>query len=260
MQESPARLIVRRLSKTFRQGDREVPALAGISLSLEPGEFLTVVGSSGCGKSTLLRVLAGLETDCDGEVALGDVPIRGPGLDRGIVFQEPRLFPWLTVEANVAFGASGARSDEERRRTVEEHLRLVGLQGFEDAFPHQLSGGMAQRAAIARALVNRPRVLLLDEPFGALDAFTRMQMQEELLRIWQVERATVVLVTHDIDEAVYLGDRVAILSPRPGTLQAVVEVPIARPRDRVSADFTHLRARVYRELFPAHAPEGDYVL
>ncbi len=254
-----ATLAVERLTKTFRHGEREVRALDELTLTLRPGEFLTVVGASGCGKSTLLRVLAGLETDYQGSVTLGGEPVRGPGLDRGLVFQEHRLFPWLTVAGNVAFGLA-ARSSEERRRGVDEHLALVGLRGFEGAFPHQLSGGMAQRVAIARALVNRPRVLLMDEPFGSLDAFTRMQMQEELLRIWQAERTTVVLVTHDVDEALFLGDRVAVLSARPGRLRALVDVQLPRPRDRVSPDFTRLRTAVFRELFPKAEPADDFVL
>jgi len=254
-----ATLAVDGLTKTFRHGPREVRALEDVTLTLRPGEFLTVVGSSGCGKSTLLRVLAGLETEYEGRVTLGGQPIRGPGVDRGLVFQEHRLFPWLDVAHNVSFGLA-ARAPEERRKAVDEHLALVGLRGFEGAYPHQLSGGMAQRVAIARALVNRPRVLLMDEPFGALDAFTRMQMQEELLRIWQAERTTVVLVTHDIDEALYLGDRVAVLSPRPGRLRALVDVDLPRPRDRVSPDFTRLRAAIFRELFPRAEPAGDFVL
>jgi sulfonate transport system ATP-binding protein len=254
-----ATLAVDGLTRTFRHAGGEVRALEEVSFTLRDGEFLAVLGASGCGKSTLLRVLAGLDTEYDGRVTLGGAPVRGPGLDRGIVFQEHRLFPWLTVEENVAFGLA-AEAPAERRRAVAEHLSLVGLDGFERAYPHQLSGGMAQRVAIARALVNRPRVLLLDEPFGALDAFTRMQLQEELLRIWQAERTTVVLVTHDIDEALYLGDRVAILSARPGRLRALVDVPFARPRDRVDPELGRLRTAVFRELFPRAAPPEDFVL
>jgi sulfonate transport system ATP-binding protein len=256
---SAAILALESLSKTFHHGDRDVEALQGVTLHVRPGELLAVVGASGCGKSTLLRVVAGLEPEYEGRAALSGEPIRAPGLDRGIVFQEHRLFPWLTVEENVAFGLAGLPADE-RRRAVEEHVALVGLAGFERAYPHELSGGMAQRVAIARALATRPRVLLMDEPFGALDAFTRMQMQEELLRIWQAERCTVVFVTHDIDEAVYLGDRVVVLSPRPGRVRTVADVGLARPRDRVSPDFQRLRAAVYRELFPAPALEEDFVL
>ncbi len=247
------------LSKSYRQEGRRVPALAGLSLAIAAGEFVAVVGTSGCGKSTLLRILAGLETDYEGRVAVDGVAVAGPGLDRGVVFQEHRLFPWLTVEENVGFGLA-AHEPRERRRAVDEHLELVGLRGFERAFPHQLSGGMSQRVAIARALVNRPRVLLMDEPFGALDAFTRMGLQDELLRVWAAERTTVVLVTHDIDEAVFLADRVVVLSSRPGAIRAVVDVPLARPRDRVSPDFSRLRTSVYRALFPRPDAPGDFVL
>jgi len=204
------------------------------------------VGGSGCGKSTLLRIIAGLERDFQGSVRLGGSPITGPGLDRGYVFQEPRLFPWLTVEGNVGFGLEGRPDREE---LVRQHIDLVGLQGFERGFPHQLSGGMAQRAAIARALVGLPQVLLLDEPFGALDALTRIRMQQEVLRIWEAERTTVILVTHDIDEAVYLADRVVILSPRPGSIRRIVNVDLPRPRDRASHDFTQIRQRIYSEFF-----------
>ena len=247
------------LRKSFRQDGREITALGGVSLQARAGEFISIVGASGCGKSTLLRIVAGLEPEYGGRAALSGEAIRAPGLDRGIVFQEHRLFPWLTVEENVAFGLD-ALSEADRRRAVDEHVALVGLAGFERAYPHQLSGGMAQRVAIARALASRPRVLLMDEPFGALDAFTRIQLQEELLRIWQAERCTVVLVTHDIDEAVYLGDRVVVMSARPGRVRTVADVALARPRDRVSPDFQRLRAAIYRELFPARAVAEDFVL
>jgi sulfonate transport system ATP-binding protein len=256
----PGALAIESLGKTFRQNGRAVTALHGVSLDVRPGEFACVVGASGCGKSTLLRIISGLEPEYQGRAALSGEPIRAPGLDRGIVFQEHRLFPWLTVEENVGFGLD-ALSETERRRAVDEHISLVGLGGIERAYPHQLSGGMAQRVAIARALASRPRVLLMDEPFGALDAFTRMQMQAELLRIWQAERCTVVLVTHDIDEAVYLGDRVVIMSPRPGRVRTIADVALPRPRDRVSPEFQRLRATIYRELFPRQpAAIEDFVL
>jgi len=240
------RLEIQGLRKYFATDDGELSVLDGINLSIAPGEFLSIVGGSGCGKSTLLRIIAGLERDFQGSVRLGGSPITGPGLDRGYVFQEPRLFPWLTVEGNVGFGLEG-RSDREE--LVRQHIDLVGLKGFERGFPHQLSGGMAQRAAIARALVGLPQVLLLDEPFGALDALTRIRMQQEVLRIWEAERTTVILVTHDIDEAVYLADRVVILSPRPGSIRRIVNVDLPRPRDRASHDFTQIRQRIYSEFF-----------
>jgi len=173
-------------------------------------------------------------------------PLEGPGTDRGIVFQEPRVFPWLTVEKNIAFGLPG-RNDT--KRIVRDHIRLVGLEGFEKAYPNQLSGGMAQRASIARAIVNRPEILLLDEPFGALDAMTKIQMHEEILRIWRVEQSTMILVTHDIDEAIYLGDRVLVMSHRPGTIKKIVEVDLPRPRDRNGVEFMEIRREIYKEFF-----------
>lgn len=241
-------LVVERLHKRFQVRTSEVVALQDINLSIDEGEFISIVGSSGCGKSTLLRIIAGLENGYDGAVRLGDRRIAGPGLDRGMVFQEHRLIPWLTVEQNVAFGLNG-KSTGENERLVREHLELVGLSGFAKAHPHQLSGGMAQRVSIARALVNQPKLLLLDEPFGALDALTRIQMQQEILRIWEVERTTMVLVTHDIDEAIYLGDRVVIMSSRPGTVKRIIPVDLPRPRDRSSYEFIRLRKEIYAEFF-----------
>ena len=241
-------LAIRGLRKDFAVNDGRVTALQDINLTVHQGEFISIIGSSGCGKSTLLRIIAGLETDYQGDAEFEGARINGPGLERGVVFQEHRLFPWLTVRENVAFGLGGGR-EHSRGESVREHIDLVGLTGFEQAYPHQLSGGMAQRASIARALVNRPQVLLLDEPFGALDALTKIQMQEEVLRIWQAEKATMVLVTHDIDEAVFLGDRVVIMSNRPGTIKRIIPVDLPRPRDRGSYEFTQLRSAIYAEFF-----------
>ena len=241
-------LVVERLNKSYQVRDSKVAALQDINLSIGEGEFISIVGASGCGKSTLLRIIAGLENGHDGSVKLGDRRIAGPGLDRGMVFQEHRLIPWLTVEQNVAFGLNGLPAGEIER-LVREHLELVGLSGFAKAHPHQLSGGMAQRVAIARALVNQPKLLLLDEPFGALDALTKIQMQQEILRIWEVERTTMILVTHDIDEAIYLGDRVVIMSNRPGTVKRLISVDLPRPRDRSSFEFVQLRREIYAEFF-----------
>lgn len=236
-----ARGVVRR----FRLAEREVLALAGVDLEVAPGAFVAILGASGCGKSTLLRLFAGLDAPDAGEVRHGGQPIEGPSLARGIVFQEHRLFPWLTVRQNIAaalLNASG--SAEERAAAVTALIELVGLNGFEEAWPHQLSGGMAQRAAIARGLANRPEVLLLDEPFGALDALTRARLQRELRRIWQRERTTTLLVTHDVDEALLLGERIVVMTPRPGRIARILDLPPDLPRDHTNADFARLRAEV----------------
>jgi sulfonate transport system ATP-binding protein len=250
---------VRRLSKTF-PGPRDagaIVALRDVELEVAPGEVLAVVGASGCGKSTLLRIIAGLELQHEGSVEVAGAPVTGPGPDRGVVFQEHRLLPWLTVEENVAFAVPHLDS-EARHRTVADHVALVGLHGFQRCFPSQLSGGMAQRVAIARALAPRPAVLLLDEPFGALDAFTRMQMQDEVLRIWEAERTTLVLVTHDIDEAVFLGDRVVVMGSRPGTVRRIFPVELERPRDRTSLEFAAMRKAVHQEFFRGRARELEF--
>jgi sulfonate transport system ATP-binding protein len=227
--------------KQFTVENETLNVLGGLSLTIAPGEFVSIVGLSGCGKSTLLRLLIGLDREYQGEIRIGGEPVRGPSLDRGIVFQEHRLFPWLSVRDNVGLGLQNAALPAaEKERAVRDHIALVGLEGFENAYPHQLSGGMAQRAAIARALVNRPSILLLDEPFGALDALTRSNLQQELRRIWQTEKISMVLVTHDVEEAVYLGDRVVVLEARPGRIERIVNVPVAHPRDRADARLKEL--------------------
>ncbi|WMY07031.1 ABC transporter ATP-binding protein [Paraburkholderia phenoliruptrix] len=219
-----------------------LPVLDDISLRIRAGEFVSVLGASGCGKSTLLRLMAGLDTDYTGEIRVAGDRVRDTSLQRGIVFQDHRLFPWLTAAQNVLAALRNAPlSLYEKRQAVAEHIALVGLEGFENAYPHQLSGGMAQRVAIARGLVNRPRVLLLDEPFGALDALTRARLQNELQRIWEHERITMVLVTHDVDEALYLGDRVVTMAPRPGRIKRIAEVNLPRPRDRADPRYVALR-------------------
>jgi len=250
-------LDIQNVSKTFGSNGDSLLALQDINLLIAPGEFTCVVGGSGCGKTTLLRIIAGLEGAYTGRVTLDGNPITGPGLDRGIVFQEHRLLPWLTVEKNVGFGLSDLPSNERRTR-VANYIDLVGLRGFEHNYPHQLSGGMAQRVAIARALVSHPHLLLLDEPFGALDALTRIRMQQELLRIWQAQRTTMIFVTHDIDEAIYLADRIVIMSPRPGTIKRILRVEIPRPRDRASLQLTELRKSIYREFFTEEDVAEDY--
>jgi sulfonate transport system ATP-binding protein len=242
-------LEIKSLSKQYDVRGEPLPVLDNISLTIQPGEFVSVVGTSGCGKSTLLRLIIGLESDYKGEILLDGRRIVGTSLDRGIVFQEHRLFPWLTVEQNIAIGLLNAPGlSSKKRSTVQEHIELVGLKGFESAYPHQLSGGMSQRVAIARALVNRPEVLLLDEPFGALDALTRGHLQDELQRIWRAEGITAILVTHDVEEAVYLGDRVVVMQPRPGRIRQIVDVPLPRPRERTGAAFAALKEMVLNDL------------
>lgn len=241
-------LDIRGLTRKFSVHSGEVTALQDINLSVQQGEFLSIIGGSGCGKSTLLRIIAGLDTEYEGAAEFYGTRISGPGLERGVVFQEHRLFPWLTVRQNVAFGLGNTLTESDWV-SVNEHIDLVGLNGFEHAYPHQLSGGMAQRASIARALANRPQALLLDEPFGALDALTKIQMQSEILKIWEAEKATMIMVTHDIDEAVFLGDRVVIMSNRPGTIKKVIPVDLPRPRDRGSYEFTKVRSAIYAEFF-----------
>ena len=238
-----------------------VVAFAGISLTVSEGELLCLLGRSGCGKSTLLHIIAGLEALTAGSLTVDGRPVDGPSHRRGLVFQQYALFPWLDVYRNVRFGLEARNTGLDSRvkdRAVRDLLALVGLEGFEAARPHELSGGMAQRVAIARALVNEPEILLLDEPFNALDAFTRMAMQDELVRIVKQRGMTAIFVTHDIDEALYLGDRVAILTPRPGRIREIVPVPIARPRDRNDSTLLRLRDHVYREFGLAVRQEGHY--
>lgn len=232
-----------------QQGGTPLAVLDDISLRMRAGEFVSVLGSSGCGKSTLLRLIAGLDTDYSGEIVVAGDQVRDTSLERGIVFQDHRLFPWLTASQNILAALRNAPlSAREKREAVAEHIGLVGLKGFENSYPHQLSGGMAQRVAIARGLVNRPRVLLLDEPFGALDALTRGRLQNELQRIWEHERITMILVTHDVDEALYLGDRVVTMAPRPGRIKRIVDVALPRPRERNDPRFIRLRDEVLADF------------
>jgi ABC-type nitrate/sulfonate/bicarbonate transport system ATPase subunit len=232
---------------TKRFGKLEV--LSGIDLTVRRGEFAAIVGPSGCGKSTLLRMLAGLEKSDAGVVTLDGKPVGGPGPERMMIFQEHALYPWRTVAQNVGFGLelAGVPRDKKDRR-VGDMLTKVGLQGFESYFPGQLSGGMRQRASIARALVMDPDVLLLDEPYGALDAMTRLTMQNELLRLWAGSGKTVLLITHDIDEALYLADRVFVMSARPGRVIRELELDQPRPRNRSHSQFGHLRQDVLDAL------------
>jgi NitT/TauT family transport system ATP-binding protein/sulfonate transport system ATP-binding protein len=243
---------VRDLSKSFTLNRTALSVLRGLNLDIRGGESLAIVGPSGCGKTTLLRVLAGLETPDSGTVLIDGRPVAGVGTERAVIYQEPRLLPWATVLDNVAFGLrvrGTPRAEAEAR--ARHYIRLVGLAAFEQAWPRQLSGGMAQRVGIARALTVQPEILLLDEPLAALDAMTKLTVQEELARIWAEEQVTMILVTHDLEEAIYLADRVLVLPRDCETSQRLIEVPMPRPRDRHSADFVALR-RVLMDGFGLH--------
>jgi len=244
-------LTVRGVSKRFRSGTRETLALQATDLEVAENDFITILGPSGCGKSTLLRIVAGLETPTTGEVLLDSRRIEGPGADRGMVFQSYTLFPWLSVLDNVCFGLrERGMARDQQLHLANGFLAKVGLQGFENHFPKQLSGGMQQRTAIARALANDPRMLLMDEPFGALDHQTRELMQELLLGIWEAERKTVLFVTHDIDEAVFMGSRVVVMSARPGRIKLDRRVELAHPR-HYSVKTTPAFAALKSELMEA---------
>jgi ABC-type nitrate/sulfonate/bicarbonate transport system ATPase subunit len=249
LHESRGALSVENLSKHFESSSGRVHALEGISFSLQLGEIVGIVGHSGCGKSTLLRIIGGLDAASDGHVTFGGINVCEPGRDRGFVFQEHRLFPWLSVARNVLASLDGALlSKDQKLRRAEEMIELVGLSAFKDAYPSQLSGGMLQRVALARALTAGPDLLLLDEPFAALDAFNKMRLQQEVLRIWERSPRSILLVTHDLEEAIYLCDRILVFAPSPGRLQAIVDVDLPRPRDRTHADFSAIRRRLMREL------------
>ena len=241
------RIVIRGLRKQFRDIARqeEVIALDGIDLAVADDEFLTVLGPSGCGKTTLLNIVASFESASGGEVLLDGEPVRKPGPDRGVVFQEYALFPWLTVQQNIEFGLRERRMPRlERRERVRRQIASVGLSGFEQRYPQELSGGMRQRVALARLLINNPKILLMDEPFAALDAQTRSMMQQELLGVWSAERRTVIFITHNIEEAVLLGDRVVVMTARPGRIKEIVAIELARPRDVTSTEFNEIRRRV----------------
>lgn len=249
----PGCLEVQAVSKSYTTPGRpRLDVLVNASFTVEPGAFVTLVGPSGCGKSTLLRLIVGLDQSYQGNILLHGERIAGTSLSRGIVFQDHRLLPWMTLEQNIGLGlVNSGWSADRQAKTIREHIDLVGLHGFEKAYPHELSGGMAQRGAIARGLVSQPEILLLDEPLGALDALTRVRLQEELQRIWRVEGVTMILVTHDVDEAIFLSDKVIVMNAHPGRIVQQIDIDLPRPRDRVSADF----ARIKRDIL-AHMGEA----
>lgn len=244
--DETTRLVLQGVDKTFSTRSGPLRALRGIDLTLKDGEFVSIVGASGCGKSTLLRIVAGLESASAGELLLDGKPLLGPGKDRGMVFQQYTLFPWLSALDNVEFALSHLPK-KQRAGVARTFLEVVGLLNFADSYPHQLSGGMQQRVAIARALALRPSILLMDEPFGALDAQTRGLMQELLLSVWERDRLSVLFVTHDIDEAIFLADRICVLSSHPGQVREFIDVPLLRPRvfsQQMGNEFLELKQHV----------------
>jgi len=242
-------LVVKNLYKTFLVEERPLSILEDINLFVSDGEFVVIVGHSGCGKSTLLKIIAGLETqDKGGTVLYNGQPVTGSGPERGMIFQEHRLMPWLTLEENVTLGLEG-KTKNEKKRLADEYLKMVKLEDFKKAYPAQLSGGMSQRAAIARALVTGPQMLLLDEPFGALDALTKIEMQKEIMKLRDTKKNTMIMVTHDIEEAVFLADRIVVMSDRPGRIRDIVEIELPVHRDRTGHDFAFYKKKVYDYFF-----------
>ena len=264
IKERPKVLSVKNLQKVFTnpQGGK-IQAISDISFDVHRREFICVIGQSGCGKSTLIRILAGLETPTSGDVLLDGKQINGPGADRGMVFQGYTLFPWLTVKRNVMFGPQNRGSSySSAEQEAGQWLRMVGLEKFENHYPHQLSGGMKQRVAIARSLANEPRILLMDEPFGALDAQTRSQMQEHLLSIWQNVDITILFITHDLDEAIYLADKILVLGAHPGHVIEFIDNPVPRkrhPDQFLSPSFLALKERLQELIHPPSSDPHDKI-
>ena len=254
-------LEVKDLNKVYKTAKGETVALKNVNFKTHRREFVCVIGPSGCGKSTLIRILAGLESHTSGQVLLDNKPVSGPGRDRGMVFQGYTLFPWRSVRENVMFGLQMNNIGKfEAGREADQWLELVGLEKFANAYPHELSGGMKQRVAIARALVNQPRILLMDEPFGALDAQSRCKMQAHLLEIWRNVDITILFITHDLDEAIFLADRILVLKAHPGEVQELIEVPVPRPRSSeqfVSAEFLATKARLEALIHPPAKEVSD---
>lgn len=251
---------VSHIGKAFNNGGQSLQVLEDIDFTVKQGEFICIVGQSGCGKSTLLRAIAGIDTQHTGFVRVQDRDVEKPSRHIGVIFQESRLFDWLTVEQNIGFALNGI-GKQEKNKIVQQNIDAVGLTGFEKSYPYQLSGGMAKRVSIARALVNQPDVLLLDEPFGALDAFTKIQMQHNMLELQAKYKTTMILVTHDIEEAVYLSDRIVVMSRKPGRVKNIVLNTLPRPRDRNSYDFTLLKKKIYNEFFDDQpVPKPEYCI
>ena len=252
-------LEIKGINRIYKDEDNTVEALSDINLSVKRGEFISVIGSSGCGKTTLLRLIAGLDKPQSGKLLQNGEEIISPDPSRGYVFQQGGLFQWLTVEQNIAAGLKARRVYKENEHKVAEYIDLIGLNGFEKSYPHQISGGMAQRVAIARALINDPELLLLDEPMGALDSFTRADIQDKLLELKRGNNATMILVTHDVDEAIYLSDRIVIMTPRPGKISEIMEIELPHPRHRGGVEFLSIRKNILEKFHMASAyPEPEY--
>ncbi len=260
--EATGQITIHEVRKEFTNPDgSKVVALNNISLDIEPGSFVSLIGPSGCGKTTLLRAISGLNLADSGEIFVDGKKVTQPGPDRGYAFQQANLFPWLTIRDNIAFGLKARRSYKKEREQVDKFIELVGLKGFEKSYPHQLSGGMNQRASLARALVVHPKVLLLDEPLGALDAFTRMNMQDEILSLWREHRMTMIMVTHDVDEAVYMSDKVIVMSARPAKVEKIIDINLPRPRVRGQDLFFEYRTQILKILnFAGQVKEPEYVI
>ena len=257
MLEKRTHLAVRGVTKRFTVGDEEIEALARVDVTIGEGEFVCLIGASGCGKSTLLRLIAGFDEPSTGDVTSGGKPITGPGSDRGMVFQDYALFPWMTVRQNIGFGPRQRQLPrKEIAEIANEFVRLVGLERFADRYPSQLSGGMKQRVAIARVLANDAEVVLMDEPFGALDAMTRERLQDELLEIWQRTKLTVVFVTHSVEEAIFLANRVVVMTPGPGRIESDNALDLARPRDVASPEFNAIRRVLAAKLHSHHGKKA----
>ena len=257
------RIEIDNVTKIFRREDEEIETLTAldqVSLDIRPGEFVSVVGASGCGKSTLLRIIAGLETATIGEVRKDGIKITGTDEKRGLVFQDHSLYPWLTVWKNVTFGLRSLGRYNEKKEYAKKLLELVGLKQFAKSYPGQLSGGMSQRIALIRALVTEPDVLLLDEPLGALDAFTRMSIQDVLIDLWKETKSTMLLITHDVDEAIYLSERVVVMTPRPGRIVDELKIEMSYPRERSHSQFVEYRNKILMKLNYAHEQSIGYYI
>lgn len=240
-------ILIQNVRKEFVNPDsaqENIVALQDFSLDIASGTFVSLIGPSGCGKSTLLRLIGGLDKPNGGIIMLDGKVITKPGSDRGFAFQGSNLFPWLTVEKNIAFGLKARHIYKKSKKDVQDYIEMIGLKGFEKSYPHQLSGGMQQRTSLARALVGHPSVLLLDEPLGALDAFTRMNLQDEILNIWKKHNMTMIMVTHDVDEAIYMSDKVVVMSARPSKVEAVISIDLPRPRARAQDTFQVYRTKI----------------